>query len=75
MFVKNIKGGVTVLIISVDDIENGNDEAEVNNLKTYLGKEFEIRDLESKDILGIEVDGSKKVIVISLQKNMICLKK
>lgn len=62
MFVKNIKGGVTVLIISVDDIETGNDEAEVNNLKTYLGKEFEIRDLESKDILGIEVDGQRRVL-------------
>ena len=75
-FIKHsILGGVTTLIVYVDDIiVTGNDEKEKNTLKQCLAKEFEIKDLgKLKYFLGIEVAWSKQSIFISQQKYVIDL--
>ena len=62
LFIKHsISGGVTTLIVYVNDIiVTWNDEKEKNTLKQCLAKEFEIKDLEKlKYFLGIEVARSK----------------
>ncbi|KAK2974430.1 hypothetical protein RJ640_011327 [Escallonia rubra] len=63
-------GGVTVLIVYVDDIiVIGNDSDEKEALRKNLAKEFEIKDLEKlKYFLGIEVARSKEEIFVSQQK-------
>ena len=76
LFIKHsISGGVTTLIVYVDDIiVTGNDEKEKNNLKQCLAKEFEIKDLGKLIyFLGIEVAPSKQDIFISQQKYVIDL--
>ena len=76
LFIKHsISGGVTSLIVYVDDIiVTGNDEKEKNTLKQCLAKEFEIKDLgKLKYFLGIEVARSKQGIFISQQKYVIDL--
>ena len=70
-FIKhNSFGKLIALIVYVDDIiVTGNDEEEIQRLKTYLSNEFEIKDLGSlKYFLGNEVACSKGGIFISQQK-------
>ena len=52
-----ISGGVTTLLVYVDDIiVTGNDEKEKEALKNCLAREFEIKDLgKLRYFLGIEV--------------------
>ena len=52
-----ISGGVTTLLVYVDDIiVTGNDEKEKEALKNSLAREFEIKDLgKLRYFLGIEV--------------------
>ncbi|KAK3038196.1 hypothetical protein RJ639_030303 [Escallonia herrerae] len=68
-------GGVTALIIYVDDIiVIGNDSNEKEALRKYLAKEFEIKDLEKlKYDLGIEVARSKEGIFVAQQKYVLDL--
>ena len=76
LFIKHsISGGVTTLIVYVDDIiVTGNDDKEKNTLKQCLAKEFEIKDLgKLKYFLGIEMAQSKQGIFISQQKYVIDL--
>ncbi|CAJ2655949.1 unnamed protein product [Trifolium pratense] len=71
LFVKHSKsGGVTVLLVYVDDIiVTGDNEEEQQMLSQHLAKEFEIKTLgKLKYFLGIEVAHSKKGIFISQQK-------
>jgi len=63
LFVKHSEtGGVTVLLLYVDDIiVTGDVEEEQNLLGQHLAKEFEIKTLgKLKYFLGIEVAHSKK---------------
>ena len=76
LFIKySISGGVTTLIMYMDDIiVTGNDEKEKNTLKQCLAKEFEIKYLgKLKYFLGIEVARSKQDIFISQHKYVINL--
>ncbi|KAK2985412.1 hypothetical protein RJ640_007354 [Escallonia rubra] len=68
-------GGVTALIVYVDDIiVTGNDSNEKEALRKYLAKEFEIKDLgKLKYFLGIEVARSKEGIFVSQQKYVLDL--
>jgi len=68
-------GGVTVLLVYVDDIVvTGNDEERMTRLKECLIKEFEIKDFgRLKYFLGIEVAHSKEGIFISQQKYIVDL--
>ena len=68
LFIKhNSSGKLTALIVYVDDIiVTGNDEWEIQRLKTSLSNESEIKDLGSlKYFLRIEVTHSKGGIFIS----------
>ncbi|KAK2979360.1 hypothetical protein RJ640_018440 [Escallonia rubra] len=68
-------GGVTALIVYVDDIIiTVNDSDEKEALRKYLAKEFEIKDLgKLKYFLGIEVARSKEGIFVSQQKYVLDL--
>ena len=68
-------GGVTVLLVYVDDIVvSGNDEEGMTKLKECLIKEFEIKELgQLKYFLGIEVAHSQEGIFISQQKYVVDL--
>lgn len=53
---------------------SGNDEQEIENLQSYLAKEFEMKNLGFlKYFLGIEVARSKNCIVLSQQKYVLDL--
>ncbi|MGG6712920.1 UNVERIFIED_CONTAM: hypothetical protein ITH36_25245, partial [Salmonella enterica subsp. enterica serovar Weltevreden] len=60
-------GQMAILLVYVDDIiVTGNDQKEIQALKQYLFKEFDIKDLgRLKYFLGIEVVYSNKGIFIS----------
>ncbi|CAL9030194.1 unnamed protein product [Prunus brigantina] len=64
---KRHKCKLTALIIYVDDmIVTGDDHAEMQNLHKFLALEFEMKSLgDLKYFLGIEVDKSKHVSVVS----------
>ena len=68
-------GGVTMLLVYVDDIAvTGNDDEGRNKLKECLINEFEIKELgRLKYFLGIEVAHSKEGIFISEQKYIVDL--
>ncbi|KAK1565777.1 hypothetical protein Q3G72_034774 [Acer saccharum] len=57
LFVKHSSSKITVLIVYVDDIIlTGNDDDEVQKLKGFLAREFEIKDLGGlKYFLGMEI--------------------
>ena len=68
MFVKHTSTGKrAILILYVDDIIlTGDHDEEILQLKHFLAKEFEIKDLGNlKYFLGMEVARSKKGIVVS----------
>ncbi|KAL5812132.1 hypothetical protein ACOSQ3_027082 [Xanthoceras sorbifolium] len=70
LFVHHATGFITILILYVDDmIMTGNSEEEIQKLKPFLAKEFEIKNLESmKYFLGMEVARSKAGICINQRK-------
>ncbi|XP_021995714.1 uncharacterized mitochondrial protein AtMg00810-like [Helianthus annuus] len=70
MFIKNNDGVFIVLLVYVDDIIlTGNNEKEINNVKTLLKSEFLIKDLGLlKFFLGIEVIRTHEGIVLSQRK-------
>ncbi|MCR2848130.1 hypothetical protein KN825_16500, partial [Weizmannia coagulans] len=63
MFIKHLEGGRrAILIVYVDDIILTRDhQEELQRLKQFLAKEFEVKDLGNlKYFLGIEIAQSKK---------------
>lgn len=47
MFIKHSNDKIVILIVFVGDIiVKGNDSEKISNLKRYLAKEFEIKDLK-----------------------------
>lgn len=75
LFVKHQKGNVTTLIAYVDDfVVTCDDYYEINNLKGFLSKEFEIKDLGLlRYFLSIEVARSKDEIFLSYRKYVLNL--
>ncbi|KAK5846671.1 hypothetical protein PVK06_002968 [Gossypium arboreum] len=76
LFVKNSSsGGVTALLVYVDDIiVTGDDLEGMESLKKSLVKEFEVKELRKlKYFLGIEVLHSREGIIISQQKYIVDL--
>ncbi|KAK5845013.1 hypothetical protein PVK06_001165 [Gossypium arboreum] len=76
LFVKHSPlGGVTTLLVYVDDIiVTGDDLEGMENLKKCLVKEFEVKELgKLKYFLGIEVAHSREGIFISQQKYIVDL--
>lgn len=61
LFLEEVKGSITCLIIYVNDmVITGNIEEEIRDIKKKLFMEFEIKDLGNlKYFLGIEVLSSK----------------
>ncbi|XP_071901935.1 retrovirus-related Pol polyprotein from transposon RE1 isoform X4 [Coffea arabica] len=70
LFYKRNYNDITVLLVYVDDmIVTGNNKEEIENLRSYLAKEFEIKDLGTlKYFLGIEVSRSKQGLFLSQRK-------
>ncbi|KAG8496181.1 hypothetical protein CXB51_009524 [Gossypium anomalum] len=76
LFVKHsTSGGVTTLLVYVDDIiVTGDDLEGMENLKKCLVKEFEVKELgKLKYFLGTEVAHSREGIFISQQKYIVDL--
>ncbi|MFS7910246.1 putative RNA-directed DNA polymerase [Helianthus anomalus] len=75
MFIKNNDGVFIVLLVYVDDIIlTGNNEKEINKVKTLLKSEFLIKDLGLlKFFLGIEVIRTHEGVVLSQRKYCIDL--
>lgn len=70
LFVKRRGSNITTLIVYVDDIiVTGNDDVEIKKMKSYLAREFEIKDLKQlRYFLVIEVAHFKRGIFISQRK-------
>lgn len=68
MFIKRNNEKITIFFVD-DIVVTGNDPQEVSQLKGYLAKEFQIKDLgKLRYFLGIEVARSNKGIFISQRK-------
>lgn len=71
MFVKHsLEGKVTLFIIYVDDtVITGDDHNQINHLKSFLAREFEVKNLgQLKCFLGMEVARTKHGIYMSQRK-------
>jgi Reverse transcriptase (RNA-dependent DNA polymerase) len=70
MFVKYSNNITTIVLVYVDNIIiTGNNEKEINNVKTYLKEKFDIKDLgKLKYFLGIEIAHSGKGLFLSQRK-------
>ena len=78
MFVKHSSSGKrAILIVHVDDIIlTGDHDEEILELKNFLAKQFEIKDLGNrKYFLGMEVVQSKRGILVSQRKYVLDLLK
>jgi hypothetical protein len=72
LFYKHSEQKITILVVSVDDIIDG--EAQIARLKGSLSKTFEVKDLgRLKYFLDIEVARSAKGIAISQRKYILDL--
>lgn len=73
MFIKRNNEKITIFFVD-DIVVTGNDPQEVSQLKGYLAKEFQIKDLgKLRYFLGIEVARSNKGIFISQRKYVLDL--
>jgi transposase InsO family protein len=70
LFYKRVGTDITLLIVYVDDmIVTGSNLHEIGELRDYLAKEFEMKDLgDLKYFLGIEVSRSKQELFLSQRK-------
>lgn len=70
LFYKRVGDDITLLIVYVDDmIVTGSNNNEIEKLRSYLSKEFEMKDLGAlKYFLGIEVSRSKHGLFLSQRK-------
>lgn len=77
LFYKHLGCKLAVLIVYVDDIVmTGDNEEELQKLKQFLSKQFEIKDLgKLKYFLGMEIARSSKGIAISQRKYVLDLLK
>jgi len=77
LFVKRSQGRIAMLIVYVDDfILTGDDLEELASLKSFLAKEFEVKDLGFlKYFLGMEVAKTRKGISVSQRKYVLDLLK
>ena len=76
LFVKqSSEGKLSILIVYVDDIIiTGDDETEIQTLKSRLSNEFEIKDLgQLRYFLGMEVARSKTGLIVCQRKYVIDL--
>lgn len=76
MFYKHSKSGKkSILIVYVDDIVlTGDDHTELQNIKSQLAKDFEVKDLGNlKYFLGMEFARSKDGLVVSQRKYVLDL--
>ena len=75
LFIKRYQNRTTALIVYVDDIVmTGDDPEEIQRMKSFLGTEFEVKDLGLlRYFLGIEVCRSKRGVFISQRKYVLDL--
>lgn len=75
LFFKWATTGTTVVLVYVDDIIiTGDDEMEINKLKSLLHMKFSIKDLgRLKYFLGIEIAHSKKGLFLNQRKYVLDL--
>ena len=70
LFYKRDGHNITLLIVYVDDmIVAGSNPIKIKKFRSYLAKEFEMKDLSAfKYFLGIEVSWSKQGLFLSQRK-------
>jgi Reverse transcriptase (RNA-dependent DNA polymerase)/gag-polypeptide of LTR copia-type/Integrase core domain/GAG-pre-integrase domain len=75
LFIKHSHNTTTLVLVYVDDIIiTGNNEIEIDNVKSYLKNKFDIKDLGYlKYFLGIEFAHSKKGLYLSQRKYVLDL--
>jgi Reverse transcriptase (RNA-dependent DNA polymerase) len=75
LFIKHSHNTTTLVLVYVDDIIiTGNNEIEIDNVKSYLKNKFDIKDLGYlKYFLGIEFAHSRKGLYLSQRKYVLDL--